>query len=46
VTPTDAAYLAGLLDGEGTIGARNRPNGYINLELGVCMTTPAPLYWA
>lgn len=46
MTPMDAAYLAGLLDGEGTIGARLRANGYTNLELGICMTTPAPLYWA
>lgn len=42
----DAAYLAGLLDGEGTIGVRPRPNGYVNLELGICMTTPKPLRWA
>jgi hypothetical protein len=46
MNPMDAAYLAGLLDGEGTIGARPRANGYTNLELGICMTTPAPLYWA
>ena len=46
MTSEECAYLAGLLDGEGTIGARVRKDGYLNLELGVCMTTPAPLHWA
>lgn len=42
----DCAYLAGLIDGEGTIGVRSRSDGFVNVELGVCMTTPAPLHWA
>jgi hypothetical protein len=42
----EAAYLAGLLDGEGTIGVRPRTEGWVVVELGMCMTTPAPLYWA
>ena len=35
----DAIYLAGLMDGEGTIGIRPRPNGCFNIELGICMTS-------
>lgn len=46
LSQNDAAYLAGLLDGEGCIGVRPRSDGYITLELGICMTTPAPLQWA
>lgn len=46
MTETDLAYLAGLLDGEGTIGYRPQADGRVNIELGVCMTEPAPIYWA
>jgi hypothetical protein len=46
LTDLDAAYLAGLMDGEGTIGYRPQKSGYPNIELGICMTTPAPLHWA
>ena len=43
----DAAYLAGLLDGEGCIQARAQgAGGWIRPSIEVCMTNPAPLKWA
>jgi hypothetical protein len=42
----DAAYLAGLLDGEGCIGARVTKEGYVHTALEVCMTNSSPLRWA
>jgi len=37
----DAAYLAGLIDGEGCIGAREGRDGLMRARLEICMTTPA-----
>lgn len=44
--PVEAAYLAGLLDGEGCIQVRQGKEGWTRAMLEVCMTTPEPLEWA
>jgi hypothetical protein len=41
----DAAYLAGLIDGEGCIGANISKHGYIRTHLTICMTDLKPLKW-
>ncbi len=44
-TPLDLAYLAGLVDGEGSIGVyKNGPNRDRG-SLTICMTTPDVLRW-
>lgn len=40
----EASYLAGLLDGEGCFGLTGKTWAKPSIE--ICMTTPAPLYWA
>lgn len=46
MTREDAAYLAGLLDGEGCIQARASQHGWVRPNVEVCMTNSAPLRWA
>jgi|ERR1041385_862718 hypothetical protein len=46
MTALEAAYLAGLLDGEGCIAIRTRPDGWVNACLEICMTDRRPLDWA
>lgn len=47
MTPVQAAYLAGLLDGEGCIQARANGEGqWVRPAIEVCMTNPTPLEWA
>lgn len=41
----DAAYCAGLIDGEGCIQVRQDPRGWTRALLEVCMTTPNVLRW-
>lgn len=47
LTKEDAAYLAGLYDGEGCIGYRiRRSDGYPTVSLDVCMTDSKAVDWA
>ncbi len=51
LTIADAAYIAGLFDGEGTVGyynasqsSKNRP-GYFHASINITNTDPRPLVW-
>lgn len=46
ITNEQAAYLAGLIDGEGCVGARISTEGYIRSALEVVNTNYAVLLWA
>lgn len=45
VSVVDAAYLAGLIDGEGSIGIYYNGQSLV-ARLTIILTTPAPLKWA